>query len=283
MLEGPCSPAAPPGQGTLIDDFEDGDQRPFRQFKREGWWFSSADSTPGEITPKPGAFEAEPLPEQESTPDNRMAAHFTASGYSDWGVSWGTTLSWVEDGIKCPFNASAFDGVRFKAKGQGRVRVHLGIPETVPKDQQGGRCKEKCWDTHSRVVMLTDNWETYEIPWEQLQQWGWGTEAKFDPSQVLSLQFAVDSKNLPVDFWIDDVEFTQSEGEASSASATGSGAASSTSAAPSSTAASPTSAAPSTTAAPSSTTTGAPSSTSAAPSSTPAPPTSAAPQATPSP
>src|SRR5690606_31506141 len=137
-----------------------------------------------------------------------MAAHFVASGYSDWGVSWGTTLRWVDKGIKCPFNASAFNGLRFKAKGNGRVRVHLGVPETVPTDQEG-RCKERCWDTHSRIVMLSDEWETYVIPWEQLQQWGWGTEAPFTPEQVLSLQFAVDSKDLPVDFWIDDVEFTR--------------------------------------------------------------------------
>lgn len=206
VLHGPCSPAAPPGKVTLLDDFEDADSRPFKEFQREGYWYSAADSTQGNLSPKPNAFVPEALPEAESTPQNRMAAHFVASGYSDWGVVWGTTLRWVDQGTRCPFNASEFTGLRFKAKGTGRVRVNFGMPETIPPADEG-KCKERCYDTHSRVVILTEKWETYEIPWRQLQQWGWGTQAKFDPTRLLNLIFAVDGKLLPVDFWVDDIEF----------------------------------------------------------------------------
>jgi hypothetical protein len=208
VLQGPCSPAAPPGETVLIDDFEDGDIRPFKEFQREGYWYSAADTTPGEMSPKAGSFAAEALPEAESTPQNRMAAHLAASGHSDWGVVWGTSLRWVDAGVKCPFNGSKFAGVKFRAKGTGRVRVNFGIPETIPKEFDGN-CAERCYDTHSRVVMLTPEWETYEVPWGQLQQWGWGTQARFDATRMLSFQFAVDGKNLPVDFWIDDLAFIE--------------------------------------------------------------------------
>lgn len=206
ILSGPCSPAAPQGQEVLLDDFEDGDERPFKEFQREGYWFAASDATTGEMSPKAGSFAAELLPSDESTPQNRMAAHLHASGYSDWGVVWGTTLRWVDAGVKCPFNASAFSGVRFRAKGSGRVRVNFGIPETIPKEYDG-TCKERCYDTHSRVVVVSPEWEYYEIPWSQLQQWGWGTQARFDASRLLNLQFAVDGKQLPVDVWIDDITF----------------------------------------------------------------------------
>lgn len=206
ILNGPCSPAAPASETLLIDDFEDGDNRPFKEFQREGYWYSAGDTTPGEMSPKPNTFAAEPLPDSESTPQNRMAAHLSASGYSDWGVVWGTSLRWVDAGVKCPFNGSKFAGVRFRARGTGRVRVNVGIPETIPKEYDGV-CVERCYDTHSRVVLLTPDWETYEVPWVELQQWGWGTQARFDATRILSLQFAVDGKNLPVDFWLDDVAF----------------------------------------------------------------------------
>lgn len=206
LLRGPCSPSAAPGSLTLIDDFEDGDLRPFKEFQREGYWFAASDATAGAMSPKPGTFAPELVPVEESSPNNRFAAHLVGSGYTDWGVVWGTTLRWVDAGIKCPFNASKFAGIRFRAKGSGQLRVNFGVPETVPKEYDG-TCKERCYDTHSRVVFLAPTWAVYEIPWTQLQQWGWGTQARFDPSRLLSLQFAVDGKHLPVDAWLDDITF----------------------------------------------------------------------------
>lgn len=217
-LRGPCSPAAPPGEALLIDDFEDGDNRPFKEFQREGYWYAAADTTNGEISPKPNAFAAELLAGEESTPQNRMAAHFVASGYSDWGVVWGTSLRWVDAGVKCPFNGTKFLGVKFRARGSGRVRVNFGIPETIPKEYEG-ICAERCYDTHSRVVTLTPAWETYEVRWAELQQWGWGTQARFDAARILSLQFAVDGKQLPVEVWLDDVAFIESAPAAAPVSA----------------------------------------------------------------
>ncbi len=206
LAAGPCAKPAPASDVRLLDDFEDGDNKPFRAFQREGWWFAAHDSSAGEIHPSPDRFEAALLPAAEATTKNRMAAHFTAQGFSDWGVVWGTTLRWIDDGIRCPFNAEHFSGLRFRAKGNGRVRVNFGVPATTPPEYDGV-CQERCFDTHSQIVSLTPQWQVYEVRWDRLQQGGWGSEARFDPQRLLSLNFSVSPESLPVDILVDDIEF----------------------------------------------------------------------------
>lgn len=206
LAAGPCAQPAPASDVRLLDDFEDGDNKPFRAFQREAWWFAADDSSAGKIFPPPDRFEAVPLPPEEATTKNRRAAHFTAEGFSDWGVVWGTTLRWIDDGIRCPFNAERFVGLRFRAKGNGRVRVNFGIPETTPPEYDGV-CQERCFDTHSQVLTLTPEWQVYEVRWDRLQQGGWGSEARFDPQRLLTLNFNVQPEWMPVDVWVDDLEF----------------------------------------------------------------------------
>jgi hypothetical protein len=209
---GPCAAAAPPGDFALIDDFEDGDNKPFKAFQREGWWYGAGDATEGgKMSPPSGQFAPVKLPAAQATKTNLLAAHLTAEGYRQWGAVWGTSLNWSREGIRCPFNASAFAGVKFRAKGPGLIRVTFGMPETQPVEY-GGVCKTNCYDSHGTPVLLADKWDDYVVPWEVLQQGGWGAEARFDPARILSLNFAVLVKDLPSDFWLDDVKFlTQAE------------------------------------------------------------------------
>jgi hypothetical protein len=203
---GPCAAARPPGDVALLDDFEDNDNKVFKAFQREGWWFSATDPTAGATLVPAGEFRPEALPESEAKPDNRYAAHLAASGQKEWGATWGSTLRWVDQGVRCPYNASAFSGIKFRAKGQGTIRLVLGQPATMPSES-GGVCTEKCYDTHGKVIFLTDKWEEYVVPWDRVQQEGWGTDARFDPARLIQVGFKVDIKHLPVDFWLDDVEF----------------------------------------------------------------------------
>jgi hypothetical protein len=204
---GPCGAASPPGDVALVDDFEDGDGKPFKAFQREGWWFAANDNTEGAtMAPSPGRFDPARLPDAQSTKTNHFAAHLTATGYKQWGVTWGTSLNWVKDGIRCPFNASGFAGLKFRAKGPGLIHVSFGMPETTPVEY-GGICKTGCYDSHSTAVLLADRWDEYIVPWEGLQQGGWGTEARFDSARIMGVNFAVQAKDLPADFWIDDVKF----------------------------------------------------------------------------
>ena len=86
--------------------------------------------------------------------------------------------------------ASAFDGVALRAKGKGPVRVTFGLPETVGADG-GGQCKERCYDSHGKVLFLTPEWQEFSVPWDKLQQEGWGAQARFDPARLIQIGFKV--------------------------------------------------------------------------------------------
>jgi len=204
---GPCSEPAPRGETARIDDFEDEDNKIFKAFEREGWWYTATDDTEGgAVLPPSGSFAPVPLPAEEATLHNEYAAHLTASGFEVWGATWGTTLRFTREGIKCAFNGSSFAGIRFRAKGNGTLRVNLGTPETIPVED-GGRCEERCYDTHARLVRIKPDWQVFEVRWGDLQQGGWGTQARFDPARLLNVGFNADKERLPVDVWLDDIEF----------------------------------------------------------------------------
>jgi len=202
---GPCGKLGPPSDTSIIDDFEDGDDRIFKGFERDGFWFAASDKTEGSTITPNAPFAAELLPEAESTKDNRYAAHLTASGEKNWGVVWGAALQRTTGGLKCPLNVSAFAGIKFRAKGPGMVRVSVAVPEVTPPDG-GGTCKDRCYDAHAKSFLLSDHWDSYELRWEKLQQGGWGTEARFTPERIVTVGIHVDVKALPIDFWVDDLE-----------------------------------------------------------------------------
>lgn len=203
---GPCGARAPASETALIDDFEDGDHKMFKGFQREGWWHAASDNTEGSTISPMGEFKAELLPGPESQKENRYAAHFKAAGQTQWGVTWGTTLNYAKEGVRCPLNASSFRGVKFRAKGPGTIRLNFNMPENVPPEH-GGTCTKGCYDSYGKPFLLSDRWEEYSVRWEKLQQGGWGTEVRFDPARLIALNFAASPKDLPVDLWIDDLEF----------------------------------------------------------------------------
>lgn len=205
---GPCAQAAPPSETTLIEDFEDTDNQMFKAFQREGWWYVAVDETSGSVFPNVGEFAATALPAEEATAENRYALYGKADGFRDWGVVWGTTTRWVNDGLKCAFNASNFEGLTFRVKGKGSLHLKIGNPATTPPEYEGN-CKERCWDTHGKRFALTDEWQQVIVRWDRVQQGGWGAQAQFDPERLLTLNFGVEGKSLPVEFWLDDLYFLQ--------------------------------------------------------------------------
>lgn len=204
---GACSGPAPASDVSLLDDFEDGDNKPFRAFEREAWWFTVTDKTAGSTIWPEGEFKAEALPPASAAPENRFAAHIKAQGQTSWGMMLSTSLRWSQKGIKCPFNASLFSGLKFRAKGPGKIEVAFPLPETV-KAEAGGICTEGCYDTHRQAFFLTDQWQEYKVRWDRVQQGGWGAEVRFDPARLIGVNFLVGVKDLPADFWIDDIELT---------------------------------------------------------------------------
>lgn len=216
---GPCTPAPKPTDVALLDDFEDGDGHLFKAFERDGWWFAAGDPTDGaKIYPPNNHFQPDRLPPPESSKDNLFAAHFKAEGQKDWGATWGVALQWESKGLHCPLNASGFAGVRLRARGPGTVRVSFAMPETLPTEQ-GGTCTTGCYDFHGKLVYLSDGWTDYLVRWDALEQGGWGAQARFDPSRLLRLAFSVNSKDVPIDFWVDDIAFVDAREAAALAAA----------------------------------------------------------------
>lgn len=202
---GPCGKVGPVSDAQIIDDFEDGNDRIFKGYQRDGFWFAAGDKTEGSTITPTAPFAAELLPAAESSKDNRYAAHLTAQGQKNWGVVWGAALQYTRDGLKCPLNVSGFAGLRFRAKGPGTIRVSVAVPEVTPKEG-GGTCADRCYDAHGKIFLLSDSWDNYEMRWEKVQQGGWGAEARFTPERIVNLGINVDVKALPIDLWLDDVE-----------------------------------------------------------------------------
>jgi len=170
--------------------------------ERHGTWFMSNDGSP----------EGKQDPEQMSSArggyhGSNYALRYKVEGFTEWGGVVGFVLRYTpEDGIKCPFNAAAFEGLAFMARGKGRVRVNVGIPETVPTDQEG-RCQKGCWDSHGSYVFLTDEWREHRIPWSAFAQRGWGTVSRLNLAELLSVNFAVLREDQPAELWLDDIRF----------------------------------------------------------------------------
>lgn len=197
--------SVPKGQVAKIDDFEDGDTAAFPEPGREGFWGVVHDNTTGIVVPA-GEF----APEAGGVNGSQLAAHVKASGYSEWGALFSTTLTYLSDGVHCAYNASSFAGLRFFVHGSGRLRVSLAIPATQDKEFGGACDADKgmvCYDTHSTYLTLSPQWTLYELPWSRFVQRGFGTPAPFRPDQILVVQFNFDTGDLPVELWVDDVSF----------------------------------------------------------------------------
>jgi len=208
----PCASPAPASEDPRLDDFEDGDNRLFGGFEREGYWYSASDHSPeSSVFPAEGKFEPSRLPAAEATLGNVFAAHFAATGEKDWGATWGTTLRHVGPQAKCALNVGNFRGLRFRARGKGTVSLRFGMPETV-STEYGGRCVERCWDKHGIAIRLSDEWQKRDVYWEQLQQGGWGKSVRFDPKRLLDIEFMASPVNLPADLWIDDLDWIRADG-----------------------------------------------------------------------
>jgi hypothetical protein len=193
------------GQVALIDDFEDGNSVALPETGREGYWFTVDDGTQGTLVP---AMEFVPVPGGAN--GTQLAAHVQASGYSEWGALFEVSLTYLSDGVHCPYNASSFAGVRFYLRGSGVIRVALVTPPTQDKEY-GGTCDPNagmvCYDTHTTTLVLKSEWTLYELPWSLFKQRGFGAPVVLQPDSVMAVQFAFDTPQLPIDFWLDEVSF----------------------------------------------------------------------------
>ena len=104
------------------------------------------------------------------------------------------------------YDASAYGGVKFWAKGPGRLMFAAKMTQVVPVED-GGTCREKCYDVHRAAIELTKRWGEYTVEWHELAQQGIGPAVPFDARSLFELAFFVDGEDTPFNLWIDDVSF----------------------------------------------------------------------------
>jgi len=199
---GRCQNVPALDRDPLLADFEQDSVflRPVPQ--RYGTWFAGNDGSP-EGKQEPDSFAAE----RGGYAGSNYALHYKVHGFSEWGSVIGFVLRYTpEEGIRCPYNVTGYGGLSFMAKGKGRIRVKLGTPETTPADMEG-RCQKGCWDEHGSFVFLNEEWTEHRIVWSAFAQQGWGTVARLNLNEVMSVNFAVGRDDQPAELWLDDVKF----------------------------------------------------------------------------
>jgi hypothetical protein len=198
----PCAPAAvADGHTPLIDDFEDGDTRMAMVEHRAGTWLTFNDGT-GAQFPKPGLLSA-----ATRIPGGRGESHFGLHSSGGKFHKWGANLSLELNPRRC-YDASAYAGIEFWARGRGELRLVVQMTQVV-SEEFGGSCTEQCFDAHAKNIKLSRDFEHVVVRWEELRQAGFGPPLPFDARSLFSVAFSVLPEQTPFDFWIDDVSFVQ--------------------------------------------------------------------------
>jgi hypothetical protein len=184
------------GKQPVIDDFEDGDDEVLRLEGRSGLWRWARDTDAAGSAPA-----LLPIPRAQASATNRLALHVVGGRLLDWGAI-------VEFNFRpACYNASAYGGLIFKAKGPGRVFVAPREIGTIPV-AEGGTCRSDCYNPHVKKVELERQWKIYRIEWSDFEQRGYGRPA-FDPTRLHSLAFLIRPEDTPYDVWFDDVSFSE--------------------------------------------------------------------------
>lgn len=182
------------GALPLIDDFEDADDSIAALEGRVGLWRWARE------TDAPGTAPALlPLPRPGATHKNRFALHVKGAELVDWGA----TVEFVFD-PGC-YDASAYQGISFEARGPGRIYVAPRETTVIPVDE-GGTCTEDCHNPHVIKIDLDRGFRSYAVRWSDLRQRGFD-KPPLDATRLHGLAFLIRPEDTPYDIWIDDVRF----------------------------------------------------------------------------
>ena len=199
-----CTPLRADGTNPVIDNFESDPRKLPHNEGREGWWFNFDDGTGGHLR-----RESVELREVKG-----RVLHVTSSGYVKWGSGLGVSLHPRSTQTRiCPYDGSVYDGLRFRARGRGRLRVSLADQAGMPLNQ-GGTCnrpRDRCYDHPGVWANLVADWKTFEFPFCTFFPEGWGSSGEgADPSKLIGINFRFQEQE-DVEFWLDDLEFYNAE------------------------------------------------------------------------
>jgi hypothetical protein len=199
-----CEVATGSGDEPLIDDFEDDDFDTLVQDGRAGSWYWYNSEDDGEAQ----SFE---LVADDSAPSGASRVLHSAGGGFEWaGVGLGLRWGYEDDDgtwIECAYDASAYQGVQFWARGSATLRFSASMPAVIPISA-GGTCDEvqtPCWNPHAVELELTEQWQHYVLPFTDFVQTG-GSLGPLDAASIRTMEFQFEQ---PADFdlWLDDFSF----------------------------------------------------------------------------
>ena len=212
------SGGAGPGSGgasaspDVIDDLDDDDDQILMQSGRRGPWHAFNDSNGGNQVPSVNGPFAPGIVAGGAS-GSPYAVHTTGSGYASFG-GVGFDLANPTDtpgSMQCQaYDASAFSGITFWAKGNGNLRVEFPTQGFVPT-ANGGTCSSgTCWNVYgSRDVQgkLTNDWQQFTINFSSNQREDGTNTPAFDPSKLMGIAFKHEGATF--DFWIDQIAFVR--------------------------------------------------------------------------
>lgn len=192
-----CANAVATGQTPAIANFDDGALRVLSNEGRGGIWYNYDDGTNGKFT--------------QNVEDG--ALHVSSDGWTGWGAGFGLSIGpWLSDGQRCFYNGDKYAGIRFRAKGKGRIRPIVATRDNLPVTD-GGACQgdpNDCYNYPGGYARLTNDWQLFEFPFCAMRPqpvWGGLTPSPIKPSELIAIQFALSRDGQDYDFWLDDIEF----------------------------------------------------------------------------
>lgn len=184
-------------QGLLWDASTSTPSLPNLEGRNGRWLHHWATKTGSERTDAPVIT----LPGEDGAP--RFALHAAGNHAGGWGAKLGTGFS-VHLGadpnevrFDC-YDASAYAGVRFRARGNGIVFVLLQTDDSIPA-ALGGTCEKKCWFTSSHALVLEQDFREYRLEWDRFST---AERARPPQAQLMLLEFLVQRRPEPYEIVI---------------------------------------------------------------------------------
>jgi len=164
MGEGGAPPKPPAMVLELIDDVEGAFPHLPEKQGRNGGWYTTHDDSYGQLSP------ANAVALQPARGASHFAAAFSGAGFTGWGAQLGVSLTSPNDG----YDASAYCGVRFLAKGTGSgwtflVSDHNSVPDGGVCDPNAWEGPGACYHFSGKSFQVAADWQEVVIRFDDLK------------------------------------------------------------------------------------------------------------------
>lgn len=213
----PAPPAAGAIADLLIDDLEDGENGIARVGSRTGYWYTYGDTLGSTIVPMPDASGKAPLKPGMTNchggtqcimiSGTTAAADEVAKQYPYAGVGF----DFSNASKPCVYNASAYTGIKFWARGNVPITIKLNTTATAKLDGGGTCTGDLCNGGFSPAgadVVLTDAWQEITLAFATAAPPTWAAALAMHPDKanLVSLQVQI-PPGQPFSVALDDITF----------------------------------------------------------------------------